>query len=100
MASVENDAQMTENNLPTAVKQRKPDISSYDKAKITDVSVLLPLKNDFFLQHPEIILGSLGNRQSSTSSSCSSRRRLDLEAEILEGEANAEIEKNQQELEL
>ena len=42
---------------------------------------------------PENPLGSLGKKSSSNPSSRSSRRRLEMEAENLEDEANAKVEK-------
>ena len=64
----------------------------------TSVSVLSPQKHDHLPNEPENTLGSLAKRKSSNSSSRSSKKPLEMEAEFLKEEAEAEVEKKQMEI--
>ena len=77
-----------------------PENTQDDNPNITRVSVLSPQQNDLLPDNPKIIGGSSGMKPMSTPSSRSSRRRLQLKAEIAADEARAEIEREQEELEL
>ena len=58
----------------------------------TTVSVLSPQKYDHLQGEPENTLGSLGKKPCSNPLSCSSGKRLQMEAEISKDEAEAEVE--------
>ena len=81
------------------MEQQKLEAAAEDKASVTGVSVLSSQKYDFLPEYPEINLGLSGKRPCSNPSSRFSKRRADLEEEILEDEARAKTERKQHELE-
>ena len=65
----------------------------------TRVSVVSPQKHDHLPHVPDNILGSLGKKLSSNPPSRSSRKRMQMEAQLLQHEVKAEVEKKQMEIE-
>ena len=92
-----------EGNVASANTQEEvkaPQKPSKEKPNITGTSVVSPQKNLSREDDPEDVLGALKVSRGSTASSRSSRRRLQLEAEIAEDESRAKIVRKEQELEL
>ena len=92
-----------EGNVASASTQEEvkaPQIPPDGNSNATGVSVVSPQKHPFRGEVPADVLGALNVAQGSTASSRSSRRRLQLEAEIAEDESRAKIERKEQELEL
>ena len=80
--------------------QRGAQTAVFGNPNTTSVSVLSPQKHDHFTDAPENTLGSVDKRPGSSPLSRSSRKRLEMEAEILENQAKANVEKKQMEIEL
>ena len=95
MASYENAEQPAtvglRNNDPK--NQQRAQTAGSGNPNTTSVSVLSPQKHDHLPGDPENPLGSLAKKSSSNPSSRSSRKRLEMEAENLEDEANTKVEK-------
>ena len=85
-----------EGNVASASTQEElkaPQIPPEGNSNATGVSVVSPQKHPFRGEVPADVFGALNVTQGSTASSRSSRRRLQLEAEIAEDESRAKIEK-------
>ena len=64
----------------------------HENTNVTSVSVLSPQKSGPGIEMPESNLGLLSRRRSSVPSSRPSRRRTELEAQIMEEKVRAQIE--------
>ena len=81
------------NSTTLVDKPHESENTSDDKINGKGVSVLLKQKNSLGVEDPETIWRSYNKRQLLVPSLRSSRKRLQFEAEIIEDEATAEMER-------